>query len=196
MLFKRILCALLCAVTVFSLAACEENEPVSSEVSEVQESSAMSEIPEPESSEFIPSQDLIPSGDTTGDSSDFYAAFSQNPIDKQYDADYAAADAFGMMRAACSSAAERWEAMVDIAYAEAVLCVQGNMQEELQNGQAVWESRVEGDIEDIRAEYGDTNEGILNSEKEIVLYYRSRAMELCETVYNATGELPDFEQVM
>lgn len=193
--FKKILCVFLSTALIFTLAACEQTEPVSSEVSETPESSVVSEVSEVESTPFVPATDLIPNSEIPEESADFYAVFSQNPIDRQYDADYAAATSFGMMRIACEDALGRWDAMIDIAYTAALDCLQGTENGELQQEQSLWDTKAEDEAENIRAGYGDTNEGILKAEKEIVLLYRSRAMELCEIVYDATGELPSFDWV-
>lgn len=188
--------ALLGAAMICAMAACE-TEQVSSLESSSQPSSApsssMAESSAPESSEFVPAEDLIPSEAPVSGAEDFQALFSQNPIDKQYDADYEVAASFAMMRQACDTAAKSWKNMIDVAYQSALEAASGEQRTRLQEEQSEWAQSIDEEIEQLRADAGDTNEGILESSRQIVLLYRQRAMELCRVKYDIDGELPPFE---
>lgn len=191
---KRTLCACLGLCLALCLTACEKQEepapsssaPVSSVASEV------SSQPEAESSHFVPAPDLIPSSSTVGETDPFEEEFSQNPIDKKYDADYSLASSFSMMRQACNEAASRWESMVETAFTGALEVLSEEEQAALLEAQDKWRVKVADDIAAIREENGDSNEGILTSSKQIVLLYRERAKELCRIKYDADGTLPIF----
>ncbi len=187
---KKWLCAGLCAVIALGLVGCENKKPESSSLPE-SSSSMVSSTPAPESSRFVPSDDLIstPSGMEEGSFEDL---FSQNPIDKKYDQDYSLASSFSMMRQACNQAARSWRDLIDTVYP---LALENTPEEEkpaLQKEQTEWETTVEDKIAAVREEAGDTNEGVLSSSQQVVLLYRERAMALCKIVFKATGELPEF----
>lgn len=191
---KRWLSAALCAAMILNLAACEQKETPSGVSSQVPApSSSAPESSAPESSEFVPSEDLIPSEAPSSGAEDFQTAFSQNPIDKQYDDDYAVASSFSMMREACDTAAKSWKNMIDTAFRAALDTLTGDDRTALQDEQNQWADELDQKVEQLRADAGDTNDGILESSRQIVLLYRERAMELCKVVYDATGELPAFE---
>ncbi len=191
---KRTLCACLGLCTALCLTACEkQEEPAPS--SSVPVSSAPSEAssqPEAESSRFVPAPDLIPSSSSVGETDPFEEEFSQNPIDKKYDADYSLASSFSMMRQACDEAAGRWESMVETAFTGAMEVLPEEEQSALLEAQDKWRVKAADDIAAIRKENGDSNEGILTSSKQIVLLYRERAKELCRIKYDADGALPIF----
>lgn len=187
----------LCLTLAAACWACEKqpevessSAPVSSAVSTPSpESSAPSS--QGESSWFTPAEDLIPSSPEEG-SSGFEADFSQNPIDRKYDEDYSMATSFSMMRQACDEAASSWASMVDIAYDAALDVLSGDARTALQQEQDVWEQNLDAALDEIRSQAGEGNEGILTAARQIVLFYRQRAMELCKIKYDVNGELPPF----
>ncbi len=187
------LCMLLCA----AFCSCENENNISSPASSQAESSSQPEFtPEPESSQFTPAEDLIPSGEGEGLDDEFSAAFSQNPIDKQYDEDYRLASSFSMMQQACDTAARSWKNMIDTAYDAALAAVPEEEQAAIKESQQDWDANLDGEVEKIRsaAEETGTNEASLSAAKEIVLLYRRRAMELCKIKFEADGTLPAFPE--
>lgn len=190
--------AALCLLLAAGLTACNgEDTPssdVSSQVSQVssQPSSLLEDASSEESSEFVPADDLIPSEAPVSGLEDFQSVFSQNPIDKQYDDDYNRAASFSTMLQACNDASSRWERMVDVAYRAAIEVTQGEARTTLQNEQNAWSDSVDGEVEKIRLECGDSAEGTLTSARKIVLFYRQRVMDLCQIKYEADGQLPQF----
>ncbi|WP_369298522.1 hypothetical protein [uncultured Neglectibacter sp.] len=186
-----LLCLALCLVAGFAACQQQNEDNTSTSLPPEENSSAVSATPEPESSHFVPAPDLIstPSGIEEGT---FEYAFSQNPIDKKYDADYSLASSLSMMRQACNQAARNWKNMVDVAYAAALEVTPEDDQSALVQQQTEWEMDLDSRIEEIREEAGDSNEGILTSARQVVLLYRDRAMTLCRIKYEADGALPDF----
>ena len=186
-----LLCLALCLA--ICLIGCEETKETNTSIPE-ESSEIVSSEPESEpedSSHFVPMPDLISTPDNIAEGS-FEDLFSQNPIDKKYDSDYSFATSFSTMRQACDVAARNWKNMVDVAYQAAMEVTPEEEQGALKQEQTQWEINLETEIEDIRAEAGDTNDGILASSKEVVLLYRSRAMELCKIKFDADGTLPEF----
>lgn len=194
--FKKYMIAALCLAMAAGLSGCTENTELES--SSQPESSAVSEVssaPEEEvSSTFIPANDLISTASEVidGATEGFEYEFSQNPIDKQYDEDYSLATSFSMMRQACGDAAKRWNNMVDIAYEAALAATPEDERYILIEEQEQWLSDLSIRLDSIRDNADDDNEGILAAEKETVLVYRTRAMELCRIKYELDGTLPNF----
>lgn len=192
---KKYIFAIACAALAITLAGCTNEKTPSSEMPE---SSAVSEISsapvEEESSTFIPADDLISTapGVIAGETEGFDYEFSQNPIDKQYNDDYAVAASFSMMRQACGDAIRRWETMIDNAYEAAVAATPEDEQYLVIQEHEQWLQELDGRLDTIRSEASDDNEGILSAEKQIVLLYREHAMELCKIKYDIDGTLPDF----
>lgn len=194
---KRSACLLLAGALCLGLAACGREEGASSQLdgsslAEVTPTPTPTPTPEPESSSFAPAPDLIPPASSSGEEDAFEALFSQNAIDKAYDADYAQATSFSLMLQACDTAARRWKDMADTAYAAALEVCGDDRAAELREEQEKWRAISENRIARIRDEAEDTNEGTLSAAREIVLLYRDRAKALCQEVYQATGALPDF----
>lgn len=196
--WKKSFCVGLCLALSASLAACSQEEdaasgsslpstPTPSAVSSTLESEG------PESSQFIPSEDLIPSQPAEEGEEAFHELFSQNPIDQKYNADYAAAVSFSMMRQACDEAAESWKAMALTAYQKAASTVSGDELSQLQSRQDLWERETEQQVSKLREDAGSDPGAMLNAARQIVLLYRGRAEELSKIVYSATGGLPSFE---
>ncbi len=196
---QNLLCAGLCLAMAAEMAACSNKEPApsSSTVVSSAPSSAVSSVPEPESSHFTPAEDLIPPDSSSeGVPDPFQDEFSQNPIDKKYDEDYSLASSFSMMRQACDTAAKNWKNMVDVAYEAALEAVSEEEQISLRQEQDDWLIEVDDQVRSLRDEAGDSSEGILDAARKIVLLYRDRARELCRMKYDADGALPDFSAAM
>lgn len=195
---KKWLCLALALTLALSLSACEKEEKPSSQV---EESSLVSSepaptpepTPQPESSAFVPAPDLIPP--ESGETGDFEALFSQNSIDRQYDADYGAASSASLMLRACDSAARRWKDMADSAYEAALAVLDSDGRAALREEQEKWRDDVETEITILRETSGEDSEGVLTAARGTVLLYRQRAMDLCRVVYDATGSLPEFPEI-
>ncbi len=191
-LYQKLLYAGLCLCLLCGLCACEQEKeesssrPESSQISSI----AVSSEAEPESSRFVPAEDLIPDPPEEGDP--FEDEFSQNPIDKKYDSDYSLASSFSMMRQACNEAARNWRGMVDTAFRTVLQSTPAEEKDALQAEQDRWEEELDGRIEAIRKEAGDGNEGELTAARAVVLLYRDRARELCKIEFDRSGKLPDF----
>lgn len=198
-LLKKWILPPLCGLLALSLWGCgggalpssslpESSAPASSgPVSSVLESSD----PQTESSWFTPAADLIPDASPQG-TGDFEDVFSQNPIDKQYDADYGKALSFAMMMDACQTAQDRWKAMVDTALADAIAALPQEEGFALRAEQDRWEQNAEKQLDAQKEESG--NEAVLSAAKEAVLLYRQRAMELFRVRFDLDGTLPQFPE--
>lgn len=182
----------LCGLLALSLWGCGGGALPSSSLPESSapvSSGPASSDPQTESSWFTPAADLIPDASPQG-TGDFEDAFSQNPIDKQYDADYSKALSFAMMMDACQAAQDRWKAMVDTALADALKALPQEEGFALQAEQDRWEQNAKKQLDAQKEETG--NEAVLSAAKEAVLLYRQRAMELCRIRFDLDGTLPQF----
>ena len=63
----------------------------------------------------------------------------------------------------------------------------------LEEEQSQWESSLDGQVEGLRAQTGDSPDGAVTVARQIVELYRQRAKALCQTAYEATGEMPSFQ---
>lgn len=194
---KKYLLTALCLALTLSLAGCAGDEVESSSLPESSDTSTVSEVSsaaEEESSTFVPADDLISTASsvTEGVTEGFDYEFSQNPIDKQYDKDYSLAASFSMMRQACGDAVKRWDTMIGIAYDAALAALPESERPALMEEQDKWLSDLSIRLDNIHKNTAEDNESILAAEKEIVLPYRSRAMQLCKIKYDIDGSLPDF----
>lgn len=193
---KKYLFAALCLTAAISLAACgSETDDITESSSQVESSAVSAVSSQPEvSSTFIPADDLISTAPevTDGATEGFEYEFSQNIIDKQYDEDYSMATSYSMMRQACGDATDRWENMIEIAYAAAVEATPEDEQHTVIEQHQQWLAELDDKLDEIHKNAGDDNEGILTAEKEIVLLYREHAKELCKIKYDIDGTLPDF----
>ena len=192
-IFVQSLALCLALALCLCLTGCKETEEVSTSVPE-ESSELVSSEPESEpeeSSHFVPAPDLI---STPGDIEEgsFEDLFSQNPIDKKYDKDYSLAMSFSTLRQACDTAARNWRNMVDAAYQAALEVTEEKEQGALMQAQTEWEMALDGEIDRIREEADDSNDGIIAAAKEVVLLYRERAKELCKIKFDIDGTLPAF----
>ena len=59
----------------------------------------------------------------------------------------------------------------------------------MQQEQGDWEAAQEPAVQEIRAQHGEDE---MAAASAVVDFYKERAKSLCQSIYNATGTLPQF----
>ena len=203
---------LLCAVVLLALctAGCTQpqTEPVKPEesASAAEESSAVTEAeataeptPAPEVEGVVPTPapegedselqaGLLPMPEVGSEA--FIKEFLENPIDAQYEADMNDAASMTAMVDACTKASESWKTQIDSVYMiiledadEATAGVVKAEQEE-------WLTQQNNNLQKIRDEVDEEDAmAAMTVAENIMLYYRSRAIDLCAVLYEVEGQL-------
>ena len=122
-------------------------------------------------------------------SGEFDTAFEENPIDAKLEEDMANATSTNLILRAYDNGAKLWESLIDTAYGEAQSALTGDALTTLETEQQEWENGLDGAVQAIRDE---NSEDSIASAKAVMEYYRDRAKVLCQAVYEATGQLPQF----
>ena len=194
--FIRLACLVLCAGLLLAASACSQQD--SSQASTVSESSVESEAtptpepteaPTPEPSTPTPAPTPSPEPESSPAAGDFEAAFADNPIDAQLEEDLSFASSNALVQQAYSSAVDRWETLIQTAYAQAEEALSTDEYAVVQQEQGDWEAALEPAVQEIRAQHGEDE---MAAASAVVDFYKERAKSLCQSIYNATGALPQF----
>lgn len=180
-----------------TLSGCEEiKEPAAPSSSTAEPTPAPTEEPasKPES-EVVASPDPEPT-EAPAQTAGFEEAFAENPIDKKLADDLDTASSSSAILKAYENAGKYWKAMIPIAYSAAMEVVDGDDRAQLEQDQKLWEETIDGIVETIRQENSEGSDGKLTASRLIQERYRETAKILCEIVFSATGELPDFSKAM
>lgn len=199
--FIRLACLALCAGLLLAASACSRKEaPSSSQASTVSESPVESEAtptpepteaPTPEPSTPTPAPTPSPEPESSPAAGDFEAAFADNPIDAQLEEDLSFASSNALVQQAYSSAVDRWETLIQTAYAQAEEDLSPEAFSTLQAEQEDWEQGREASVQSLRTQNSDDP---LAAARAIAEFYRARGQELCKAIYDATGQLPAFPE--
>lgn len=190
---RRAAAALLCLGLLAGAVGCQEKEaPVSSAP---QATAAPTPEPTPAPT---PEPTPTPTAEPTATpaptpAGDFEALFQENPIDSLFEESMSLATSFTTMEQACDTAAQRWQQVIDRAYQQAQGALSGEELTALEEEQSQWEGSLDGQVEELRAQTGDSPDGAVTVARQIVELYRQRAKALCQTAYEATGEMPSFQ---
>ncbi len=122
---------------------------------------------------------------------DFEAAFADNPIDAQLEEDLSFASSNVLIQQAYSSAVDRWETLIQTAYAQAEEDLSPEAFSTLQAEQEAWEQGREASVQSLRTQ---NSEDPLAAAQAIIDLYRTRAQELCKASYEVTGQMPAFPE--
>ena len=189
--FIRLACLALCAGLLLAASACSQQD--SSQASTVSESSVESEAtPTPEPSTPTPAPTPSPEPESSPAAGDFEAAFADNPIDAQLEEDLSFASSNALVQQAYSSAVDRWETLIQTAYAQAEEDLSPEAFSTLQAEQEAWEQGREASVQSLRTQNSDDP---LAAARAIAEFYRARGQELCKAIYDATGQLPSFPEI-
>ena len=189
---RRWLLLVLCAALLLGAAGCSQTGEESSSQISTPSSSAVESEPTPNptpSPTPSPSPSPTPEPESSALSGEFEEAFADNPIDQKLEEDLAAASSTGLVLQAYNQAASLWQQLIQTAYEQAGEVLSTDSYALVQQEQGDWEAGLDPELQNIRAQHGEDE---MSAAKDIVNYYKDRAKALCQAVYDATGQLPEF----
>lgn len=152
--------------------------------------------PAPETEEAVPTpapEDIthyssLPAPETGSDA--FVQEFMTNPIDAQYDEEMDLAASGADMIDACNNAIESWKKQIDSVYMHILNSADEEKAAEIKNSQEEWINRQNDQLREIRDNV-DTEDAMaaVTAAENIMLYYRSRAIDLCAVLYELEGQI-------
>ena len=91
---------------------------------------------------------------------------------------------------ACNTAAESWKDQIDAVYMQILDAADAELAGEIKAEQEEWISAQNNELKEIRetVESDDVMASVTVAEN-IMLYYRSRAIDLCAVLYELDGQL-------
>ena len=179
---KRMLALALCAALLVGASACSQTEADSSSQVSTPSVSVVESEPSP-TPEPTPAPTATPAPTPEPESSaapaeGFEAEFAANPIDQRLEEDL-------MMASSSSLVLQAY----DTAYAQAGEALSTDEYAVVQQEQGDWEAALEPAVQEIRAQHGEDE---MAAASAVVDFYKERAKSLCQSIYNATGALPQF----
>lgn len=207
----KLLAGVLSAALLLSLAACS-SAPASStaatpapeatsapEATAAPETDAPTPTPAPEGEAGDPTPTPAPEGEAahsavlpapeTGTAA-FAEAFIANPIDAKYAADLETAGSVAQMVAACNTAAESWQEQIDSVYTQLLDRADAAVVEKTKEEQSHWVNEQSAALEAIRSDVDEEDSmAALTVAKNLMLYYRERAIALSAALYEVDGAL-------
>ena len=202
---KSVLCLLLAFMFVCWMAACDalpQQSTLSSSESEPEPTPDVESEPEsslPESSEESePSSEVEESSSESEPASvpadSFDEIFDGNPLDTALEDELAEASSNHAILQAYENSESRWKSFIQLTYNDGKSQLTGEDLERLQQEQESWEESIDIVVEGIRADAGDDSDGRLTAARMVQERYRVWGKSLAQVIYDATGELPDFEK--
>lgn len=204
----KLLTGALCAALVLSLAACTQTEgsstPQASATPEASEATPAPETDPTPAPEESTDGDITPTAAPEGEnethgtglpapeagSPEFVSAFAENPIDAQYASDMEIAGSVAQMVAACNTASESWQAQIESVYTQILERGSDDVVEQATEDQSHWVNEQSTVLEEIRESVSEEDSmAALTVAENIMLYYRSHAIELCATLYEIDGAI-------
>lgn len=206
--FKKISCILCIAALMFSLAACTQPSGSAADPTPAPEATAAPEsdtepTPAPESEGSTDAEPTPAPEGAASDSShtsvlpapeigsdDFRTAFEENPIDAQYAEDLELAASMATIIAASNTASESWQAQIDSVYKQILERGDEETVEQAKEAQSHWVNEQSDALKAIRdAVSEDDAMAAVTVAENIMLYYRTRAIDLCAVLYEIDGQL-------
>lgn len=202
---KKILCMICCAALLFSLAACAQSENASATPTPAPEATAAPEAtpapegddapeviptpaPEGDSSEEEPHSSVLPAPEVGSEG--FRKAFEENPIDAQYAEDLELAGSVAGIVAASNTASASWQEQIDSVYQQILERGDAKTIEEVSEAQSHWVNEQSIELQAIRDSVSEDDPmAAITVAESIMLYYRTRAIDLCAVLYEIDGQL-------
>ena len=210
---KKLICMVCGAAVIFSLAACSQTsssaEPTPApevtaapEVTPAPEGADAEATPAPEGEGESGTPTPAPEGDESADthtsvlpapesgSEEFRKAFEENPIDAQYAADLELASSVAAIVAASNTASQSWQEQIDSVYTQILERGVDATVEQVKEEQSHWVNEQSDALQEIRdAVSEDDSMAAVTVAENIMLYYRTRAIDLCAVLYEIDGQL-------
>lgn len=206
---KKISCAVCCAALIFSAASCTQQDNLTSTSGEPAQSTGITPAPEPtaapeedsasellptpapeggESSEEETHHSVLPAPETGSEG--FREAFESNPVDEQYASDLETAGSVANMIAACNTASQSWQEQIDSVYAQILERGDEKTVEQVTEDQSHWVNEQSEQLQGIRDSVSEDDPlAAITVAESIMLYYRTRAADLCAILYEIDGKL-------
>lgn len=127
---------------------------------------------------------------------DFDQVFDGNSLDAALEDELAEASSSHAILQAYENAESRWKSFIQLTYNNGKSQLSGEDLERFQQEQESWEESIDVVVEGIRADAGDDSDGKLTAARMIQERYRVWGKSLAQVIYDATGELPDFEKAL
>ena len=183
----RLLCAVCCAAMLLTMTACSGGNKNTSSAPEEEptpapEGNTSSETGENRHTSTLP----VPE---TG-SEEFRAAFENNPIDTQYADDMETAGSVAGMITACNTASDSWKEQIDSVYTQILEYGDDKTVETVKEEQSHWVNEQSTALQDIRDSVSEDDPlRAITVAESIMVYYRTRAIDLCAVLYDINGTL-------
>ena len=205
---KRIVLSItVCVLAVLVLASCgakQQESTASTESTPKAEATAAAEptaaptaepTPAPEDEalptpapENVTHYSSLPAPETGSDA--FVEEFMTNPIDAQYDADMDDAASGSAMIDACNTAMESWKKQIDSVYMQILNTADEKKAAEVKKAQEEWVNNQNDQLREIRENIDEEDAmAAVTAAENIMLYYRSRAIDLCVILYEIDGQI-------
>ena len=213
----RLLCAVCCAAMLLTMTACSGgNTNTSSATAEATPAPEITPAPE---ATAAPEEEPTPApeGNTSSEtdenrhtstlpvpetgahiltalpergSEEFRAAFENNPIDTQYADDMETAGSVAGMITACNTASDSWKEQIDSVYTQILECGDDKTVETVKEEQSHWVNEQSTALQDIRDSVSENDPlAAITVAESIMVYYRTRAIDLCAVLYDINGTL-------
>lgn len=197
---KKLICMVCGAAVIFSLAACSQTSSSAKPTPAPEVTAAPEVTPAPEGADAEATP--APEGDESSDthtsvlpapesgSEEFRKAFEENPIDAQYAADLELASSVAAIVAASNTASESWQEQIDSVYTQILERGDDETVEQVKEEQSHWVNEQSDALQEIRnAVSEDDSMAAVTVAENIMLYYRTRAIDLCAVLYEIDGQL-------
>jgi len=123
-------------------------------------------------------------------SEEFRAAFENNPIDTQYADDMETAGSVAGMITACNTASDSWKEQIDSVYTQILEYGDDKTIETVKEEQSHWVNEQSTALQDIRDSVSENDPlAAITVAESIMVYYRTRAIDLCAVLYDINGTL-------
>ncbi|MGN0479520.1 MAG: hypothetical protein ACI4GO_08795 [Hominenteromicrobium sp.] len=204
-MFRKLACVLCAAALMLSFAACGQTASQTASESSAP-GTEITPAPEPTAAPEEDGQDMIPTPAPEGDEAEeshhsvlpapengseaFRAAFETNPVDAQYASDLETAGSVANIIAACNTASERWQEQIDSVYAQILERGDDKTVEQVTEDQSHWINEQSNELQAIRDSVSEDDPlAAITVAESIMLYYRTRAIDLCAALYEIDGKL-------
>lgn len=202
----RLLCAVCCAAMLLTMTACSGgNTNTSSATADATPAPEITPAPE---ATAAPEEEPTPApeGNTSSEtgenrhtstlpvpetgSEEFRAAFENNPIDTQYADDMETAGSVAGMITACNTASDSWKEQIDSVYTQILEYGDDKTVETVKEEQSHWVNEQSTALQDIRDSVLENDPlAAITVAESIMVYYRTRAIDLCAVLYDINGTL-------
>lgn len=200
---RKLVCIVCAAALALSFAACRQTAPEASISEDTAQSAEITPAPEVTPA---PEEDVLPTPAPEGEEAEethrnvlpapengseaFRKAFEVNPVDAQYASDLENAGSVANIIAACNTASESWREQIDSVYAQILERGDDKTVEQVTEDQSHWINEQSNELQAIRDSVSEDDPlAAITVAESIMLYYRTRAIDLCAALYEIDGKL-------